>query len=445
MAILGIRREDKSRWERRTPLTPADVAALVGQGFDVHLQASPSRCFPDDEFARAGATVVPALDAADVVLGIKEIPLHELRPGKAYFFFSHTMKGQPHNMPMLQRMLELGCSLLDYELVTDDAGVRTIAFGRHAGLAGAVDTLWLLGKRYAWEGLDTPLARLRQTVDYGDLDAACAAVREVGEAIRREGLPRELSPLVIGVTGEGGKVWSGAMEILDLLPSRRVRPAELAEAIARANGRGNEVLVASYGPGDLVEPAATGAAYTWDHYVAHPEAYRPRFGRQLTHLSAVIHGIFWREGFPRFILRDDVARLFAGASRPSLRVVSDITCDLGGSDECLVKTTDPGNPSYVYDPDTGTASDGWEGRGPVVLAVDILPAELPVDASRHFSRVLSPLVPHLLRNHPTPNALPPSLQRCLMAHGGRLVTPWDERLASSLRTHGTTGSSRNRS
>ncbi|MFN8180024.1 MAG: hypothetical protein U0167_18975 [bacterium] len=438
MAVLGIRREDRSIWERRTPLVPEDVAALVRAGFEVHVQSAPQRCFADEEFRRAGAKVRPTVDGADVVLGIKEIPLAELRPGKGYFFFSHTIKGQAHNMPMLRRMLELGCTLMDYELVTDDAGVRTIAFGHYAGIAGAIDTLWLLGQRFAWEGLDTPLARLRQTKDYGELSQARAAVEDVAKAIRADGLPPEISPLTIAVTGEGGKVWSGALEILDLLPTRRVRPDDLSRSVASANGSGHEVLVASFGPGDLVEPVAPGAAYSWEHYVAHPEAYRARFGRHLPHLSAIIHGIFWREGYPRFILREDVARLFAAERAPKLRLVSDISCDLGGSDECLVKATDPGNPAYVYDPETGAIQDGWKGRGPVVLGVEILPAELPVDASRHFSRVLSPLMPDLLRDGPStePSELPAPLRRCLMAHRGRLVPPWEERLAPALQAHG---------
>ena len=107
----GFGARDKSRWGGALRSSRGDVAALVRDGKEVHLQASGNRCFSDEEFRQAGATVVPTLDAADVVLGIKEVPLHELRPGKAYFFFSHTIKGQPHNMPMLRRMLDLGCSL----------------------------------------------------------------------------------------------------------------------------------------------------------------------------------------------------------------------------------------------------------------------------------------------------------------------------------------------
>ena len=354
-------------------------------------------------------------------------------------FFSHTIKGQPRNMPMLRRILDLGCSLLDYELVTDDAGVRTIAFGRHAGIAGAIDTLWLLGRRFASEGLSTPLAQLQQTVEYRDLAEASAAVRAVGAGIAAGGLPRGIAPLSLAVTGEGGKVSGGALEILDLLPSRRVRPADLAAQIASADGR--EVLVSSYGPGDLVEPIDAGAAYSWEDYRDHPERYRGAFGRHLPNLTAVIHGIFWSEGYPRFILRDDIAALWSGSGPdgPRLRVVADITCDLGGSDECLVKVADPGNPAYVFDPDSGEVTDGWEGRGPVVLAVDILPSELPVEASRHFSRVLTPLVPPMVQRPPEGpgSPWPGSLLRSLMVNDGRLRAPWDERLASALREHGS--------
>jgi hypothetical protein len=40
-------------------------------------------------------------------------------------------------MPMLRRMMELGCFLIDYEKMTDDAGRRFVFFGRFAGIAGA--------------------------------------------------------------------------------------------------------------------------------------------------------------------------------------------------------------------------------------------------------------------------------------------------------------------
>ena len=91
MGILGIRREDKSPWERRTPLVPSDVRRLVESGVTVHVETSPNRCFPDDEFAQAGATIVEQLDQATTILGVKEVPAGKITPGRNYLFLSHTI------------------------------------------------------------------------------------------------------------------------------------------------------------------------------------------------------------------------------------------------------------------------------------------------------------------------------------------------------------------
>ena len=442
MAKVGIRREDKSAWERRTPLVPDDVGHLVHEdGLEILVQRAPNRCFPDDEYARAGAVLTDDLAAADVVLGVKEIPAERLEAAKAYMFFSHTMKGQSHNMPMLRRLLELGGTLLDYELVVDERGLRTIAFGRHAGLAGAIDTLWALGRRFAGEGRDTPFARIRQAFEYGELAAAHDEIRRAGAEIAR-GLPAELSPLAIGVTGAGGRVSGGALEVLELLPARRVDPDELAAVVASQRGPAKEILLVSYGPEHLVEPIAAGASYDWDDYVAHPERYRSRFAPHLALLTALVHGIFWREGYPRFILRKDLAQLWSQAE-PRLRIITDVTCDPGGSNESLVHVTDPGNPMYVFDPVTGETTDGCIGRGPVVLPVDIFPAELPRDASRHFSSVLAPLVPALAGAagpvDPSNAAIPAALRGSFIAFRGKLLPRWEGELREPLRAHGEAG------
>ncbi len=441
MGILGIRREDKSPWERRVPLVPRDVRRLLESGAEVLVQRSPNRCISDTEYEAAGATLTDSLEDADVILGVKEVPAEKIRPDKTYLFFSHTIKGQPYNMPLLQCVLDRRCTLLDYELVTDEEGVRTIAFGRFAGLAGAIDTLWALGRRLREEGLDTPLAEIRQSLDYEDSDAAKEAVRAVGRNLAEGGLPESLSPLTIAVTGEGGKVFGGAMELLELLPHRVVRPEELADVVDRADPADrHRVILVPYGPGELVTPREEGHSYSWEDYLKHPERYRSRFGEDLSRLTAIVYGIFWQEGYPKFLLRDDIRKLYAGGATPRLRLVTDITCDLDGSDELLVKTTDPGDPTYVVDPDTFEITPGLKGRGPVILAVDILPAELPRDASRTFSVALTDLAMHLAKDDPIPSAEDPSvpgpLRRSLIALRGALVPPWDERLEDPLREHG---------
>ena len=103
--VIGIRREDKNIWERRAPIVPEHVAALVREhGVEVLLQKSDLRVIPAADYARAGAQVVEDLSPCRVIFAVKEIPLALLQKGKTYVFFSHTIKGQAHNMPMLRRM-----------------------------------------------------------------------------------------------------------------------------------------------------------------------------------------------------------------------------------------------------------------------------------------------------------------------------------------------------
>lgn len=47
---VGIRREGKSRWERRSPLAPAHVKALVAQGIKVLVQPSTIRVYHDSKY-----------------------------------------------------------------------------------------------------------------------------------------------------------------------------------------------------------------------------------------------------------------------------------------------------------------------------------------------------------------------------------------------------------
>ena len=120
-AIIGIRREDKNKWERRVPLVPTDTSDLqTKRGLRVLVQPSSVRVYTDDEYRSAGVEVNEDLGPASIILAIKEIPTHLLLPGKTYVIFAHVVKGQPHNMPMLRRLMELGCSLVDYEKITDD-------------------------------------------------------------------------------------------------------------------------------------------------------------------------------------------------------------------------------------------------------------------------------------------------------------------------------------
>ena len=389
--LLGLRREDKSHWERRTPLTPDHVRWLVERGVRVRVQPSTVRVFTDDEYRAVGAQVDEDLSPCPVVFGVKEIPSALFVPGQAYVFFSHTIKGQPYNMPMLKRLVELGCHLLDYERMVDSRGRRLVFFGRHAGLAGAVETMHAFGQRLLRvEGLRTPFAQVKQAWEYASVGHAQEAMREVRQAIDAAGgLPEALRPLVIGVAGYGN-VASGVQEMLEPLGCTDVSVDDLGSLDASDPGAIYRVV---FKEEHLAAPTEAGQPFELQEYYDHPERYRGIFSPNLEHLSVLINAIYWEERYPRLFELDEIAALYPPEGpHPRLRVIGDITCDIGGSVPCNVGETTPEAPSYVWDPAGGPPRSGVAGRGPVVMAVDNLPCEFPADASRSFGDALLPFV-----------------------------------------------------
>ena len=424
MNRIAIRREDKNQWERRAPLTPDQVTKLVEHGLDFSVQPSAIRAFADDEYYQAGAAVLDDISEADVVLAIKEIPVELLESGKTYLFFSHTIKGQPHNMPLLKRLLELNCQLIDYERVVDTQNRRLIFFGEHAGLAGMIDTLHVLGQRLAWEGINTPFAAVKPTYEYADLPAAQHAIRAVGQRILEEGLPVELLPFVIGIAGYGN-VSRGAQAILDLLPIREIAPAELESLAEADNVYRNFIYKVVFKEEDTVEPVAPDQSFDLAEFFEHPDRYRSKFSPYLPHLSVLVNCIYWDTPYPRLLTKATARHLYQAGHPPRLRVIGDISCDIEGAIEPTIKATSPDNPAYTWNPASDTALDGVAGDGPVIMAVDNLPCELPIEASTSFGQALLPFIPALAACDFSVDFeacdLPPELKGATIVYHGELT------------------------
>jgi alpha-aminoadipic semialdehyde synthase len=429
MKTLLIRAEDKNRWERRAPLVPADLAAIVRDtGARALVERSDKRFFSADQYAAAGAVGCEGMADGEVILGVKEIPIEKILDGKTYLFFSHTIKGQPDNMPLLQRIIDSGSTLIDYEKITDEHGRRLIYFGPFAGDAGAIDILSLMGEHWADKGIDTPFAAVRRAHQYDSVEAARAHLTEIGDRIRKDGLPETLSPFTVGILGYGN-VSGGAQQVIDCLPTERI-PADEIEAFLDS-GRGNRhtVYVTVFKEQDLVEPVAAGAAFDLQEYFDHPERYRSRFDRFLPCFTLLVNAVYWEKRYPKFVTWDGLKRLAQGKPAPKLSGIADITCDTAGSIECNVKSTDSDMPAYRVDPVAGTTSDGHLGEGIVLLAVDNLPCELPNDSSSFFSNQLKPFVPGLLNADDDStletSGLPPEIQRAVIVYNGRLTRGYE--------------------
>jgi len=390
------------------------------------VQPSPIRVYGDVEYTEAGATVNEDLSGCDVVFAVKEIPQALLREDGAYVFFSHTIKGQPYNMPLLQRLLDLGCTLFDYERIVDEANRRLVFFGVHAGLAGMIDTLHVAGHRLAALGYPNPLSAIRLAREYDDLEAAKAAVAEAGKRLRAQPLPEPFRPFIVGFTGYGN-VSKGAQEIFDLLPHETVAP-EALPALGRSKGSpGNRLYKVVFEERHLAE-RRDGAAFDKQDYFDHPENHRGIFPRHAAHLAVVVNCIYWTEAYPRLLDRATLKAMFEGPERPRLMTIGDISCDIDGAIEATVKATTPGDPAYVFDTQTGEIRDGVEGdkrMGLAMMTTDCLPCELPREASSSFTEALLPFVSGLMGADFTTglaaSGLPDPIRRACIVWRGELT------------------------
>lgn len=420
--VIGIRHEDKYLMERRVAIIPTHLKRLSEQGLQFQVQTSPKRIYKDEEFEKAGAEIVTDMGDADVIFGVKEMPSDLFEEGKTYVYFSHVIKGQPYNMPMLKAMMNKKCQLIDYEKIENEEGKRLIFFGKFAGLAGMINALWSMGQRLKAQGIENPFTGIRQAYTYDSLEEAKAAVSKAGAEIAAMGLPEGLAPMVIGFTGYGN-VSIGAQEIANLLPSIEITPEQLLELDENYSPR-NVIYKVVFKEKHLSEPMDPNAEFDLQHYYTHPEAYRNQFEKYIPKLSILMNCMYWDSRYPRIVTKDYLEQLY-NPGEPKLKVIGDVTCDPDGSIECTHKGTEIEDPVFVYNPVTRKPQMGFEGEGILVMAVDILPSELPREASETFSNALLPYVKAIAEADYTVAyeklELPLPIKKALILHKGALT------------------------
>ncbi len=423
--LLGIRREDKNKWERRVPLTPTHLKEIKEKhGIETIIQPSPIRSFTEDEYKKPGVTVQEDLSSCPVVFAVKEIPIDFFEQNKTYVFFSHIIKGQKYNMPMLKKMMDLKCNLIDYERITDEKGRRLVFFGRYAGLAGMIDALWALGQRLKWKNIETPLSDIKQTINYNGLDDAKDQLKKIGTLVDKIGLSKRIIPLIIGFAGYGN-VSKGAQEILDCFPVREVRPNQL-DAISE-NYSDNIIYKVVFKESDMVEPISVEKIFELQDYYDNPHLYRSVFHKYVPHLSVLMNCIYWNEKYPRLITKEFLEENYTGQLK--LQIVGDISIDINGAIEFTEKSTTPGDPVFVYNPIRNDIIEGVSGSGVAVIAVDNLPCELPRESSEEFSKSLIPLVADIVKaDYSVPFEMlkiPPEIKKAIILYHGKLTPDYD--------------------
>ncbi len=365
---IGIIRENKVPIDKRAPFSP-DQCKQIKQMYphvQVVVQPSEVRCFQNTEYASAGIPVQEDISDCDILFGVKEVPIEVLIPNKTYFFFSHTIKKQAHNRKLLQAMLERNIRMIDYETLTDQKGIRVVAFGRYAGLVGAYNGIIAYGRR-------AKLFDLKPAHQCFDLQEMFGQLSSV-----------KLPAIKIAITGNG-RVAGGAMEILDFMKIRKVSPKDYTEQTYQE-------AVYTVLDSQNYNASKNGEAFDTPTFFKYPEKFIGVFNRYYPHTDMLIAAAFWDPKAPvLFTLAETHRQDF------KIKIVADITCDINGSIPTTKRASTIAEPLYDYNPQTESLEAPLSNpQNITVMAIDNLPCEVPRDSSENFGKdLISKVLPHL--------------------------------------------------
>ncbi len=397
MTKIGIIREHKIPPDKRVPLSPEQCLEAMKKFDDLEIvvQPSPVRCFSDADFENAGVKLQNDLSDCDILLGVKEVPIDKLIPEKTYLFFSHTIKKQIYNRPLLRAILEKKIRLIDYEAITDETGKRLIAFGYYAGVVGAHNALWTFGKRSE----KFVLPRLQDCHDYA----------EAVDFYKKTKFPN----LKIVLTG-GGRVASGAVKTLTDMGIRQVSPQDFLEKNYR------KPVFTQLHASDYAR-RKDGQPFEKNDFYKNGAAFESAFLPFANRADIFINGIFYDGLAPAFFTFEEMAQ-----PDFKIQVIADVTCDIGSSSSvpCTIRASKIDDPIFGFDPKSRTEIPAFSKQGIDVMAVDNLPSELPRDASVFFGKqLIQNVLPELLKGRTSG-----AVVRGMVAENGKL-TPLFQYLA----------------
>ena len=352
---FGIIRERKNPPDRRVVLSPEACQKVLSTYDNAEIVVEPSliRIFTNEEYKEADVEVALKMQECDVLLGVKEVPIENLIPNKKYFFFSHTIKKQPYNRKLLRAILDKNIEMYDHEVITNEKGIRLVAFGRYAGIVGAYNGFRAFG-------IKNNVYKLPKAVKLDDQQALISELKKI-----------PLSSIKILLTGKG-RVGNGAKEVLDGMNLLEVGVKAYLE---------NTFDHAVYCQIDVDEYnlRKDGTKGNMQDFFENPGEYRSNFLRFAKITDFYIAAHFYGDGAPFLFTRED-------AKQPDFKIntVADISCDIDGPVASTLKASTIADPIYGYDPVSESETNYKNKNAIAVMAVDNLPAELPRDASAGF-------------------------------------------------------------
>ncbi len=385
---FGIIKERKSTPDRRVVFSPDELARLkqLHRDVSVKVECSDIRVFTDEQYKNMGVQVSNDISDCDVFFGVKEVPVENLIPNKSYFFFSHTLKKQPHNRKLLQALLAKNITFYDHETIVDAHNHRLIGFGKYAGFVGAYNSIRAFGIKFE-------LFKLPKAETLSGKEALITHLKRV-----------VLPPLKFVVTGTG-KVGSGVKEVLDAIKIKEVSVENyLAKNYAQAVYTQIDVLDYNI--------RKDGQVLDFNDFFQNPQEYVSNFERFTKVSDIYITAHFHANGAPNILTQEMLQ-----ANNCKIKVVADISCDVNGSVACTLRSSTIAEPLYGYLPSENKEVDVFHPAAIVVMAVDNLPCELPKDASEGFGEMFMEHVIPAFFNGDKDGIL----QRAKMTENGKLT------------------------
>ena len=386
---FGIVKERKNPPDRRVVFTPEELVRLQSEHpeAEIKVESSDIRVFEDYKYSDLGIEVSQEMTDCDVLFGVKEIPVEALIPNKKYFFFSHTIKKQPYNRKLLQAILERNIELYDHETIVDAENRRLIGFGRYAGIVGAYNGFRAFGQKF----------ELFNIVKAETLKSK----EDLIERLKRQTLPN----IKIVLTGHG-KVGMGAKEILDGMKIKQVATDDFLTK-NYSQPVYTQIDVLDY------NKRKDGQVLDKDDFYKNPKEYVSDFERFTKVSDIYMAGHFHGNDAP-YILTQQMLK----AADCKIKVVADISCDVGGPIACTIKASTIAEPFFGYLPSENKEVPFTHPGAIVVMSVDNLPCELPKDASEGFGEMfMEHVIPAFFNNDKDG-----ILQRAKMTENGKLTS-----------------------
>ena len=151
-----------------------------------------------------------------VIAGIKPAKIDTLMSNKTYIMYTRVHTGADLILPYLRKLIESKITLVDMEKIRSvDKDEMLVGSSKLAGVVGMFNSFRLVGEMLLLRrGINSIFLHTGGSCYmHRDLQDCKDTLKAIGKSISDEGLPKEISPFVIGITGRG-VVSKGGIELV---------------------------------------------------------------------------------------------------------------------------------------------------------------------------------------------------------------------------------------